>query len=784
MKLIILTLLLSQAANAQFNKFKSSTKFKPKSKTSKSTQSSAMILTKPIVNTKSDSYFGRENSPSSFEKISKDKRYVNLNPETAFGPEIVKNFDFRNTNLMDLTKHMQKLTGINLILDKELKGKITIMAPTAITVGDAWKAYLTALNINGYSLVKSGSFYKVVSKRDIRYTPTKIYTGSYTPSTENYVMTIIPLKYINADEVVRSFRPFTTRYGRITPIRQTNTIIIQDTGKNINRLTSLIKTVDVPGHEQVLQIIPVKNSSAQEIATLLGKILKSTGKTKRRTGTAGTSNKTNSAQIGKIIAEPRTNTIIAMANSLGATQLITLIKKLDVKGVSSHGSQIHVHYLNYGDAEALSKTLQSLINGSSVKKGKSRFSRLASSKSSDSLFSAQVKITADKDNNALVVTASPTDYLTIKKVIRKLDIPRDQVYVEGMIMETNITHANGFGLSFLGAYGTGAAERIGFSGGKSDLANLLTGQIASLGGFFAGGGGGPKRNLPIGPGGADVEVSTINGLINAVATNTKTNVLATPQILALDNTEATFEIGETIPVPKTSTTNGTVQTSTEQQKVSLKLKIKPQINKVTRFIKLTIDQSLEDFSSRSLPSGLQSAGLATNTRSAVTTVVVRDQDTIAMGGLMRDKESIKVTKVPLLGDIPVLGWLFKNKEKTVEKINLLFFLTPRILANYQRDNSVNVQDLLKRRQAHLKESIDDDNDPFETTVKGLYKKARNQKDGPLYDVEEASRYLKANEESGIGSNINKEEDDTSDNVKTHTPPNYQEIYNKVKSSKE
>ena len=142
---------------------------------------------------------------------------------------------------------MQKLTGINLILDRDLKGKVSIMAPTAITVGDAWKAYLTALNINGYTLVKSGSFYKIVQSRDIRYTPTKIYTGTYTPETENYVMRIITLKNVNSTEVTRSFRPFMSRYGRIIDIKQTNTIIVQDTGANINRLVRLIKFIDVPG---------------------------------------------------------------------------------------------------------------------------------------------------------------------------------------------------------------------------------------------------------------------------------------------------------------------------------------------------------------------------------------------------------------------------------------------------------------------------------------------------------------------------------------------------------
>ena len=206
---------------------------------------------------------------------------------------------------------MQKLTGINLIIEKELKGKISISASSAITVGDAWKAYLTALNINGYTLVKSGAFYKIVQSRDIRYTPTKIYTGDYVPNTENYIMKIIPLQNISSAEVTRSFRPFMSRYGRILDLKQTNTLIVQDTGDNINRLTRLIKFIDVPGHEESLQIIPVLNSSAQEIAKLLQQILRESTKSKGKKS----SSKTEGNSIGNIIAEPRTNSIIAMATA-------------------------------------------------------------------------------------------------------------------------------------------------------------------------------------------------------------------------------------------------------------------------------------------------------------------------------------------------------------------------------------------------------------------------------------------------------------------------------------
>lgn len=717
--------------------------------------------------------FGRK-TPTTTK--GKDKKYVNLNPETAFGPEVVTSFDFPNVSLLDLTKHMQKLTGINLILDKDIKGKISISTPSPITIGDAWKAYLQALSINGYSLVKSGAYYTVVNNRDIRYATTSIYTGSYTPDTENYIMKIIPLKYVSAREVNNNFRPFSSRYGRMTEIKETNTIIVQDTATQIKRLERLIKLIDVPGHEETLQIIKVRNSSAQEIATLLDKILKGGGTADNKVRTTTATGGTSKVNISKIIAEPRTNSIIALANADGARELRDLILKLDVKVVAAGSGQIHVYYLNHGDAEALSKTLNNLISNQSrgTLGGINRFASTASgSNTTQTLFNNEVKVTADKDNNALVVTAAPTDYETLKVVISKLDVPRDQVYVEGLMMETQVNKGQALGFSLLGAYGSGGTEKFGF-GNTNDLISLLTNNITNLSGLFVGGKAGKQVDLST-PDGKTIKVNSVNGLITAIATNTSSNVLATPQILTLDNVEGVFESGEQVPILKTTNaTNGTSQTAVEQQKVALTLKITPQINKVSRFIKLKIDQKIEDFSNRELPAGVQNNGVGTVLRNVNTTVVVRDRDTIAMGGLMRDKETNAVRKVPLLGDIPVLGWLFRNTTKSVEKVNLLFFMTPRILSPYEKANSENVKDLLNRRQAHLKNVVKDD-DAFNTTVKGIYEKAKKQEEGPLYNKEDVHKIdTTPSDRNAVEANLENEF-----GAVDLTEPNYQEITKQV-----
>ncbi|MEH0861059.1 type II secretion system secretin GspD [Halobacteriovorax sp. DPLXC-1] len=757
-------------AEAQFRQFKSKTKV---NRDSSDRPSAANLLNTSTATSGSDAFGRTADQPK-----KTDDAYVNLNPETAFGPEIVTSFDFEDTSLQDLTKHMQKLTGLNLIIDKDLKGKISISAPTPITVGDAWKAYLAALNMNGLTMVKSGAFYKIVQARDIRYIPTKIYTGNYVPETENYLMKIIALKNIDSTEVSRSFRPFMSRYGRIIEIKQTNTIIIQDTGSNINRLMSLIKFIDVPGHEETLQIIPVKNTSASEIAKLLDKILKddTSKKTARRSNDGG------GQSISKLTAEPRTNSIIAMANSSGAKRLKELINKLDVELVASNNEQIHVYYLYHGDAEDMSKTLSELVSSSGSSRTsrttrRSRFSRAASNDDENELFNAEVRITADKSNNALVVTASPTDWLTLEKVIKKLDQPKDQVFVEGLIMETNISKSRDLGVSIVGAYGTGAADRAGSLQGSSGstLTQLLSGSWQSIGGLFAGIGIGNEVEVDVG--GQTVKIDSVNALISAIASHGDTNVLSTPQLLVQDNTEGVFEVGEKIPVPKeTQASNGSTTTSLETQNVTLKLKITPQINKVTRYIKLKIDQNLEDFSSRALPSGVQNVGVGTVVRSAVTTVTVRDRDTIAMSGLMRDKTVDSVSKVPLLGDIPVLGWLFKNTSTQTEKLNMLFFLTPSILDNYQQDVAETVKENLNRRASHLKK-YHGENDPFKSTAKGLYNKAKKQQDGPLYD-ESRNRYYKDQNKKGVQN----QEMDLNSSAPVDKP-SYEDIVQKVKSKK-
>jgi general secretion pathway protein D len=694
--------------------------------------------------------FGRETTQS---QDKKDKKYVSLNPETAFGPEIISSFDFPDTDIIEITKHMQKLTGINLILDKNVKGKVSISAPTPITVGDAWKAYLVALNMAGFSLVKTGEFYHIINSRDIRYTPTKIYTGDYIPDVENYMMKIIPLKHVDASEIVRNFRPFMSRYGRILDINQTNTIIVTDTGTNINRLLKLVRFLDVAGFEESMQILPVKHTSAQELAKLLDSILKEDrGSSRSRRSSKSSASKSGNTgpNISKIIAEPRSNSIIAMANKAGGDQLRELIRKLDVKTASQGSGKIQVYYLQYGDSEEISKTLTSLIsNAQTNKSSSSRRSRFSDANDDEgTIFSEEVKITADKSTNSLVVTASPTDWLTVKQVISKLDIPRDQVYVEGLIVETTVTNGKEFGTNYAGLYGEGIAQKAGF-GAQSILGLNDPTKIPDS--FFAGFGIGGTETITVG--GATIKGSPINAIIKASSRNSKTNILATPQILVMDNTEGVFEVGSKVPITNSiSNANGAVGQNNATQDVTMKIKITPQINKVTRFIKLKIDQTISDFTTRDIQVNNPTGGVATDDRNITTEVVVKDRDTIAMGGLLRNKISDVENKVPILGDVPVLGWLFKNTTSTVDKVNMIFFLTPTIISPYEKTASKKTLDVIdQRNKAVRQDSVIEDK--HKEKIDELTKKVERQTQGPLFDEEQATLYENSDGPIGAPSSV-------------------------------
>ncbi|MBI4924993.1 MAG: type II secretion system secretin GspD [Bdellovibrio sp.] len=632
---------------------------------------------------------------------------IKIDDETGLGPggkEVVTDFNFPDADILDIAKTLGKLTGKNFILDKDVKGRISIISNSSITVGDAWRAFLTALDINNFALLPSGKYIRIARQRDAKDKQLKTYTGDYSPDTDALITRVIPLKYLSSDEVARNFRSFMPPNARIVPYEQTNTLIVTDTGSNIAKLTKLLDVLDVEGYDAGIEVIPVKYASASELSKLIDTLIPGTapiggqGGAPRFGGPGGrfTARRTKEGGIiNTIIADERTNTLIVHANTKGADQVRTLVSKLDQKlPATTGGGRVQVVYLQFAEAEKIANTINSLSQGP----GRSGPIGLGGGGTGinpvqSNLFEGSIKVAPDAATNSLVITASPQDFITIQRVINKLDIPRDQVYAEVVIMEVNLNRDFQYGMNIASP---GAAIPISFTT-SNDLAEIISNPLGMKGAVIKYGTS-ATTSIPIGN--TNFNVPNVLALIKAIQTKSNGNILATPQIIALDNSEATFETAEKIPVLTTTAVSGAVAQSTSKESVSLSITLKPQINKLANIVKLDITAKLADISARELPAQVQNLALATLERNIKTSVVVSDKDTIVLGGLIRDNTSDIVSKIPILGDIPLLGWLFRSKKTQSVKTNMLIFITPNIIRQADHIRAV-LDKKLKERDEFL-----------------------------------------------------------------------------------
>ncbi len=672
------------------------------------------------------------------------KRYLDLNPDTGYGPEIITNFNFQNTDILSLTKFMQEQTGLNLVIAEDVNKnkKISITSATSITVGDAWRAYLSALNYSGYSLVKKGAFYYIVPNNKAANENTQIYTGDYSPTVDTYFMSVLHPKNVSSTTLVTKFRDWTRNQPnlQIIDIPETNKLIVSGPGSIISKIKELVNLIDVEGHKESLHYLPVKYYSAEEMADMLKELIDTSGSSSTSSARPSLSLRRNSTStttkqgslISKIIPEPRTNSIIALANEQGARELKNLIKKIDIDSIGSISEKIRVYRLKHAKAEELSKVLEGIVavKGSSGKGG-----------SSNNLFQQDIKFTPDKDNNALIVTASPLDWKRIKPVIDELDVARLQVYIEGIIMETTLQKTQEAGLDLLALYGNSLNKSINLSPGKTPVEFL--GSLTGASGPQIGFGLGDSKALSgkdILPGVKDfadttLNLNLVNGLIKALAKSGNTNILSTPQILAMDNTKAVINIIDSLPyVDKTVTatsSNPIEGSKTEFQQAENMIEITPQVNKASKFVKMKISQKIEDYVD---DAGQKGGAKGKASRKFETEISVKDQDTIVMGGFLKDRKSDSVRKVPILGDIPLLGWLFKNKSTDTTKTNLLFFWTPIILDPYETTAMDNTHRLIMKRKLMLDELLGAGKDPMKKDMEELSNKVKNKQEAPELEM--------------------------------------------------
>ena len=634
--------------------------------------------------------------------------------------------NFANAEIEAVARTMATITGRNVVVDPRVKGQLTLITERAVPPMAAFQQFLAALRLQGFTVVESAGLYKVVPEADAKLQggSVSVSQGGATggPAGGQIVTQIFKLNFENAANLVPVLRPLISPNNTINVNPGNNSLVITDYADNLQRLARIVAAMDVSNASDV-EVIPLKNAVAADLAPLVARLIDggSAAAPAAAQGQSDTSFKTT------LIAEPRSNALILRAaNPARVAQVRALVDKLDqppVPGSSAASGNIHVVYLKNADATKLATTLRAAMSAMSATGGGSGAAAagtsgsggLATSAASSSTASASNssnsaglggsgglgmgagggsssansnqpstggQIQADPTTNSLIITAPEPQYRQLRAVIDKLDGRRAQVLVESLIVEVTASKLAEFGIqwqSVLGSKGDGVVGAIGtnsaVSGGNilSLAAGIASGSTSALDSVGRG------LNFALAP--------RVNGqyylgaLANFLQNSGDANVLSTPNLMTLDNEEAKIVIGNNVPFVTGSyantTGNNTVNpfTTVERKDVGLMLRVRPQINE-NGTVKLAIYQEVSKIDGNTLK---DVNGPTTSKRSIESNVLVEDGSIIVLGGLLEDSYQQAEDKVPLMGDIPVLGNLFRSENRSRKKTNLMVFLRPVVV---------------------------------------------------------------------------------------------------------
>ncbi len=579
---------------------------------------------------------------------------VGAQPPTDQAGETVS-IDFNDVDIQVFIKFISEITGKNFIIDRKVTGKVTIISPGQVSPEEAYQVFQSVLDVYGFSAIPSGTLVKIVPAREAQKKSVVTRLKSEAVDDSDHIVTqLVPLRYADPTELKKLFAPLISRNSSIMAYKPTNMLIITDLASNITRLMKIVDSVDITGVGQEISILPLDFADAGKISGLLGKVFTSKG------------TKSKGSVKAAFVADERTNTIIILAGTGTTEKIIKLVRMLD-REVPRGKERIHVVYLENALAEDMATVLQNLSSKKqAVDKGKKA-----------AIDSEKVSIIADKATNSLIIMAEKSDYLILEEIIRKLDIPRKMVYIECLIMEVNVVADFSLGAEWTvgndtkiggrdGAYGGGFDGGTG--SGLAGLAGATTSGVSRLPNGFSLG----VFTEAIDVGG--VLFPSLGALISAFSKDSNVQILSTPQVLTLDNEEASIVVGSKIPYLTKSSSGDSTYNQFEYKDVGITLKITPQVSEDKR-VRLKIFQETSrvfgDLSSQ--PSTLQ--------RKVDTTVVVEDKSTIVIGGLIDKSLDTTEFKVPCLGDIPVIRYLFSSMSKTDTRTNLYIFLTPRVVSS-------------------------------------------------------------------------------------------------------
>ncbi|HTP25988.1 MAG TPA: type II secretion system secretin GspD, partial [Anaeromyxobacteraceae bacterium] len=598
---------------------------------------------------------------------------------------------FNKAEIVDVLEQASRWTCRNFAYTDEVaRGKITLLSKTPVTAEEAYAAFLAALTANNIAVYPSGKYYKLVRIADAKKAPipTFLAEGAEVPAEEQPVTKLFRLRYADPDQIRGVMGNFLSPQGSDLQAIPPDVLIITDLGLNVRRIERMLEALDKPGAGELIRFIQIRYASAKDLAEKVNQVFQASptqpGKVGRRPviggvapssaapGTPGAAAGGEETLFTKVMPDERTNKLVVIADDKSFQRVRDLVDQLDIPAAGE--GQIHVLFMKNASAEDLAQTLSALAQGQSSAKRTSGSSSTPGAQpnqptpspsgtpqqgTSATLFAGEVKITADKVSNALLVMASGADFATIERLVDKLDRPRRQVFVEAVIIEVNLNDETQFGVGAHAAVPYTTSNGTGFiplaSEPSSSLSSFSPLSAVSLGGFLSGFIGPTSTALQ---GTAVAQIPSIGILIQALQTSSNVKVISTPHILATDNEDAEITVGQNVPfqagvvsglsaaaasTPTTGTTSssstglsslgllGSVIAPIQRQNVELRLRIKPQITEGDN-IRLQIDESNEDIASKD-----PVLGPTTNKRTIKTNISVKDQGTIVIGGLIQDQ---------------------------------------------------------------------------------------------------------------------------------------------------
>lgn len=632
----------------------------------------------------------------------------------------------KETELEDLVNWIMSITCQKFIWDRKVRsGKVTILSPEPVTAEEAYAAFYAALETMGLTVEPSGKYFKIVETTDAKNRTLPTYgDDANAPNSDRFVTKLVRVRHGNSKEISDVLNQLKSKSGSVDLVG--NLLIITDKGSMVRRLESFVSELDLPMGSEKIFFYQLQYANAEEVAQIIRDIFgESKGSSASGGGTGGGAGgrargrasgggggATTESAISRVIVDERSSTLIIVTTESDYIVIRKLIERLDVK-LPGGGGRIHVRKLRNADATEVAQVLSQLATGAkqaaqAAQQGGAK--PPAGNPVSADLFSGDVKITPDPATRSLVIIASAADYKNLEPVIDKLDLERRQLYIEIYMLEVSIKHgtdagAGGhFGYPISTELGGTSGTAIGMVGSAPTAAlNSLLLSPDSLKNFTLGLIGPPLLNSGtiLGTG---RDVPAFGAIIQALQSSSDVNVVSEPHMYAADNQEATIEVGRNVPTPGALSfgagggggTGLVPLQSVERQDVTLRIKVKPYINDERN---VTMDVEVED---RDITEKDPVLGVTTTKRRIkLDKIVGRDGQPVVLGGLIRDREAENVRQVPGLGSIPLLGWLFKNRVKEKEKINLLLVMVPHII-----DSPDDVRRIHERRDKERLEFIE------------------------------------------------------------------------------